>query len=270
MAEAAEADTASLPVPSSPVVDGFSSLGIVRQIGLMIGLAASVAIGLAVVLWSQEPNYQPLARDLSSFDAAQVVEVLRQNQVRYRIDPNSGDLLVPVEKIHEIRMQLAAANINLNRVVGLEVLDKEQGLGTSQFMEAARYRRGLEGELARTISSLKAVRNARVHIAIPRRSVFVRDARKPTASVVLEMYSGAILDPRQIAGIVNLVANSIPELEREGVSVVDQEGRLLSDHEKNQDILMAAHQFEFTRNYEDVLTDRVSNVLEPIIGGGPR
>ncbi len=265
----AEADMGNLPtLPGSPVVDGFSSLSIVRQIGLMIGLAASVAIGLAVVLWSQEPNYQPLARGMSSYDAAQVVEVLRQHEVQFRIDPSSGDLLVPAEKIHQIRMQLAAADISLNRVVGMEVLDKDQGLGTSQFMEAARYRRGLEGELARTISSLKAVRNARVHIAIPRRSVFVRDARKPTASVVLEMYSGGMMDPRQVAGVVNLVANSIPELEHQNVSVVDQEGRLLSDHEKNKDIVLAARQFEFSRQYEDVLTSRVSNVLEPIIGVG--
>jgi flagellar M-ring protein FliF len=133
-------------------------------------------------------------------------------------------------------------------------------------MEAARYRRGLEGELARTISALNGVKGARVHLAIPKSSVFVRDERKPTASVLVEMYGGRTLDPGQVMAIVNLVATSVPEMDRSGVTVVDQKGTLLSDLGDNSELSMAGKQFDYTRRMEGMLTQRVQSILQPVLG----
>src|SRR5690606_26050782 len=138
--------------------------------------------------------------------------------------------------------------------------------GTSQFMEAARYRRGLEGELARTISSLNNVKSARVHLAIPKSSVFVRDERKPSASVLLELYSGRSLEPGQVLAIINLVATSVPELNKSQVTVVDQKGNLLSDQQELTELTVAGRQFEYSRRVESLLTQRVHNILRPILG----
>ncbi len=235
------ATTQSGTAPGSGIAAGFNRLGILRQIGLMIGLAASVAIGFAVVLWSQEPDYRPLMSDLNSMDANQIVEALRANQIPFRIDNNSGALLVAADQIHNARLKLAAEGLSGGRDnVGFELLDQEQALGTSQFMESARFKRGLEGELARTISSLQQVRSARVHLAIPKASVFVRDTRKPTASVFINLYGGHSLDKTQVASISNLVASSIPELDARDVTVVDQKGRLLNQRGVDEEVGLAA------------------------------
>ena len=164
---------AGVPVPGNNLASGFSGLHFIRQAGLLVGLAASIAVGFAVVLWSQEPDYSPLLSDMSNVDASQAVDVLRGSDIPYKIDTRSGGLMVPTQHLHDARMKLSAVGISDNRSVGFELLDKEQGLGTSQFMENISYRRGLEGELARTISSLNSVRSARVHLALPKASVFV-------------------------------------------------------------------------------------------------
>ena len=128
-------------------------------------------------------------------------------------------------------------------------------------MEATRYRRGLEGELARTISSLNNVKGARVHLAIPKSSVFVRDERKPSASVLVELYSGRSLEPGQVVAIINLVATSVPELSKSQITVVDQKGNLLSDQAENSELTMAGKQFDYSRRMESMLTQRVHNIL---------
>nr|BFE90462.1 hypothetical protein GCM10020185_09980 [Pseudomonas brassicacearum subsp. brassicacearum] len=141
-----------------------------RQVGLLVGLAASVAIGFAVVLWSQQPDYRPLYGSLAGMDAKQVMETLASADIPYTVEPNSGALLVKADDVARARLKLAAAGVTpTDGNIGFEILDKDQGLGTSQFMEATRYRRGLEGELARTISSLNNVKGARVHLAIPKK-----------------------------------------------------------------------------------------------------
>ncbi|WP_210395737.1 flagellar basal-body MS-ring/collar protein FliF [Motiliproteus sediminis] len=247
---------------------GFNNLGLFRQIGLMVGLAASVAIGFAVVLWSQEPDYRPLLNDLNTLDATEIVDALTQNQIPYRIDTNSGALLVPAEHLHKARLRLAADGLSGRNTVGFELLDQEQALGTSQFMESTRYRRGLEGELARTIASMLAVKSARVHLAIPKQSVFVRDARKPTASVFLELYAGRSLERAQVASIANLVATSISELNPKDVTIVDQKGRLLNSQDVDDEVSMAAKQLDYIRKVEERLAARVRGILEPVVGSG--
>jgi type III secretory pathway lipoprotein EscJ len=211
-------------------LENLSEMTMLRQVGLLVGLAASVAIGFAVVLWSQQPDYRPLYGSLAGMDAKQVMDTLAAADIAYSVEPNSGALLVKAEDLSRARLKLAGAGVTpSDGNIGFEILDKDQGLGTSQFMEATRYRRGLEGELARTISSLNNVKGARVHLAIPKSSVFVRDERKPSASVLIELYSGRSLEPGQVLAIINLVATSVPELSTSQVTVVDQNGNMLAE-----------------------------------------
>jgi flagellar M-ring protein FliF len=247
---------------------GFNKLSIVRQIGLMVGLAASVAIGFAVVLWSQKPEQRVLFSNLSFSDANQIIEQLRLYNVPYKFDADGRAILVPDEYVHQARLKLASEGFTADKTVGFEILDKEQSLGTSQFMETTRYRRGLEGELARTIASMIAVRNARVHLAIPKDTVFIRDTRKPTASVFLELFSGRQLERDQVASIANLVASSIPSLNVKDVTVVDQRGRLLNMRDKDVNVVLAAKQMEYTRSIEETMLNRVNSILQPVVGIG--
>ncbi len=250
-------------------LDNLAQLPMLRQFALLVGLAASVAIGFAVVLWSQQPEYRPLYGSMSNLDATQVIEVLQQSRIRYKVEPNSGALLVRAEDLADARLRLASAGINQgDGNLGFEILDRERGLGTSQFMEATQYRRGLEGEMARTISSLYNVKAARVHIAMPRSTVFVRDDRKPSASVLLELYAGRKLEPAQVMAIVNLVATSVPELNKDQVTVVDQHGNLLSDQNELNELTIAGRQFDHTRRLEETFTRRVHNILQPVLGTG--
>ena len=250
-------------------LENLSDMSMLRQIGLLVGLAASVAIGFAVVLWSQQPDYKPLLGNLAGMDSNQVMEVLNAADITYTVEPNSGALLVKSDELGRARMKLAAAGVApSDGNVGFEILDQEQSLGTSQFMEATRYRRGLEGELARTVSSLNNVKAARVHLAIPKSSVFVRDERKPTASVLVELYPGRALEPSQVMAIVNLVATSVPELTKSQVTVVDQKGNLLSDQQELSELTMAGKQFDYTRRMESLFTQRVHNILQPVLGNG--
>ncbi len=221
---------AKRPLPGMSFLENIAQMPMLRQVGLMVGLAASVAIGFAVVLWSQQPDYRPLYGSLSGMDTKQVMDTLGAADIPYNVEPNSGALLVKADDLSRARLKLAAAGVApSDGNVGFELLDKEQGLGTSQFMEATRYRRSLEGELARTVSSLNNVKAARVHLAIPKSSVFVRDDRKPSASVLVELYPGRALEAGQVSAIVNLVATSVPELDKSQVTVVDQKGNLLSE-----------------------------------------
>lgn len=249
------------------MLEKISQMTMLRQVGLLVGLAASVAIGFAVVLWSQQPDYRPLYGSLAGLDTKQVMDTLAQADIPYTVEPNSGVLLVKADDIGRARLKLAGAGVApSDGNVGYESLDKDQGLGTSQFMENARYTRSLEGELARTISSLNNIKGARVHLAIPKSSVFVRDERKPTASVLVELYPGRTLDPGQVLAIVNLVATSVPSLDKSGVTVVDQKGTLLSDTGENSELSMAGKQFDYSRRLESMLTQRVQNILQPVLG----
>ncbi|ODM31967.1 flagellar M-ring protein FliF [Marinobacter adhaerens] len=247
---------------------GFNRLNLLRQIGLMVGLAASVALGLAVVLWAQEPNYQPVVGDLSSYNPQDVTSILDNSGIDYKMDPRTGALLVPSEQVYDARLKLAAEGVTDRQTMGYELLDQERGLGTSQFMETISYRRGLEGELARTVASMRGVRNARVHLAIPERSVFVRDARDPSASVFLEVFAGRRPEQEQINAIVNLVAGSVPMMSKEHVTVVDQNGNLLTGKESQSTADQMADQYEYTAKVEERLTRRVASLIAPIVGDG--
>lgn len=267
MAETAATNPAIVEPEAPAAFDSFLNLEFGRQLGLMVGLAASVAIGVALALWLMvDKDYKPLYASLDRVNAANIIDVLESNAIDYRIDQRSGALLVDAGQIHQARLSLASAGMPSDRNIGFELLDKEQPLGTSAFMENARYRRGLEGELARTISSIASVRSARVHLAIPKSTVFLRDKREPRASVFIEAFQGRGVDEEQVKAVANLVVSSVPELKLKNVTVVDQRGNLLSDFDSSPKYAEAARQLEYTRQIESDILQRVNGLLAPIVG----
>lgn len=257
---------ASSESTSHPLLTGFNRLPMARQIISIGGVALIIAIAIAILIWSQEPTYKPLIHRIQDHNAQDIVDILQRENIPFQIDPVTQVLMVQAGDLHEARLKLAAASLIDDKSVGLEILDQDSALGTSQFVENARYRRGLEGELARTISSIKAVRNARVHLAIPKQSVFVRDQRKPRASVFVELYPGSSLSPDQVEAVVNLVAASISEMERPDVSVVDQTGNLLSKIKENNGEMLATRQLAYSSKVEASIEEAVSNILRPVLG----
>lgn len=269
---ATTADASNLPAKSKgrggDLAEGFSSLNLFRQVGLMVALAASVAIGFAVVLWTQSEDYRPLLGRMDNLDAASVVQVLEQSQIKFKLDPNTGTVLVAADDIHMARLKLAEVGLPGSKTPGFELMDKEQPLGTSQFVEGTRYQRSIEGELARTITSISSIRSARVHLALPKKTVFVRDASKPTASVFVEVFAGRSVEPAQVKAIMNLVASSVPDLKMADVTVVDQHGDLISTGEDSQDLMLATKQHDYAHTVEESVMKRITGILEPVVGNG--
>ncbi len=247
---------------------GFNSLPWLRQIGLMVGLAASVAIGVAAVLWSQTPNYSLLYSNLSEQDVSEIVQALQQADIPYKLSKDASTVMVADKHVHDARLKLASQGLPKGVGVGFELLDQQQTFGVSQFMENARYQRALEGELARTISSLQKVRSARVHLAIPKQTAFVRNRKKPSASVTVDLYAGRSLGEEQVAAISHMVAASVPGMEVEQVTIIDQRGRLLTTAEGSSDMRLTATQFEHRKRVEEYLIKRIEDILTPITGEG--
>jgi flagellar M-ring protein FliF len=247
-------------------VAGFGALPALRQVGLMVGLAVSVALGVTVAMWSQTPNYSMLYGGLSAKEMSQVTQALDAAAIKYELESGNGSVLVAADRIHEARMKLASIDLAVGGEVGFEIMEKEQGFGSSSFLQKARYNRAIEGELAQSISKLNIVESARVHIAIPKQSVFARLNSKPTVSVVLKLNGGRRLDEMQVAGIVNMVASSVPELEAEQVTVIDQRGRLLSSTGGDSNMELSSTQFEYRRKLEERYVQSILNIVGPIVG----
>ncbi|CAK0739932.1 flagellar M-ring protein FliF [Gammaproteobacteria bacterium] len=259
-----------LPPPVARFLLKFAELPQTHQVSLMVAVAAAIALGVAAILWAraEPPAYQTLFGGLPEADIAQIVEALQKHKMTYQIDPNNGSLMVPASEVHTTRIKLAGLGLPKTPPVGgFEILDNQQPFGTSQFMEGARYQRALEGELAHSISTLDGVQSARVHLAIPRPSVFVRDREKPSASVVIQLRPSRYLERGQVEAIVHLVASSIPQLETNRVSVVDQNGELLTRQDnvtRSMDLTTA--QFEHVRRVEDSYVKRIEHILTPLTG----
>jgi len=245
---------------------GLGSLPVLRQFGLMIGLAVSVALGVTVALWSQTPSYSLLTGNLSAKDMSEVTKSLDGAGIEYQFEPGSGGILVPAEKLQQARMKIAASGVNHGGDVGFELLDKDQGFGSNSFLLKARYNRALEGELAQSIGKLKIIESARVHLAIPKQSAFARQGNKPAASVVINLYPGRVLNESQTAGIINIVASSVPGLDADQVTVVDDKGRLLSSRGGDSDMQLTSTQFDYTRKLEDRYVKRIIDIIGPIVG----
>jgi flagellar M-ring protein FliF len=238
----------------------------IKPLLMLIGVAAAVAAGVSVVLWSQGPSYSLLFGNLSEADKAQVMTSLEQAGIKARLDPASGAVQVPSESVAEARMKLAAKG--LPEAGGYSLMDKDPGFGVSQFMESARYQHAVETELGRTIASLKQVEGARVHLAVPQQSAFVRDRRQATASVFLQLKAGRRLEHEQVSSIINLVASSVPELDAKQVTVIDSQGRLLSSPEKDGESAQREQQMEATRRLEEDYAQRIESLLAPLLGNG--
>lgn len=253
---------------SGSAVDGLGQLPVFRQIGVMLGLAASVALGVMVVLWSQQPSYRMLYSGLTDQDTLAITNALESKGIPHQLTAGTGTVMVPADRVHEARLQLAGSGLPKGSATGFELLDKEQGLGVSQFMENAQYQRALEGELARTIGSISGVQTARVHLAVPKQSSFVRERDKkfPSASVMLNVMSGRQLDAGQVGAIVHLVASSVPNLSPDSITVVDQSGKLLTGAQSSSQMRLTANQFDYRRQLEEYYINRIEDILTPILG----
>lgn len=249
-----------------PAVKGLSELPIGRQVGLMLGLALSVAIGVAIVLWSQEPAYSRLYAELGEKDVSEILEVLNTQGVKYKVEAGSNTIMVPTDEVNQVKLKLAAVGLPKSSSLGYELLDKDQGFGSSKSVELVRFQRALEGEIAQTIMAIQGVKTARVLLAIPQQSVFVRDRKKPSASVIVNLYQGRSLDKGQIESIIHLVASSVPQLEADQVTVVDQKGHLLNSRDSSSVSNLTSKQFEYKNNIEEHLMGRIGNILSPLVG----
>ncbi len=248
-------------------IDAVAQSRAVRHFSKLIGLAGAIAIGMVVVLWSAEPNYAPLYSNMSGKDASQAADALMSRDIDFKLDATSGNLLVDQTKLSEARLLLASQGLTGGNNAGMEMLQEEQGIGTSQFIENARYKHALEAELVRSVESIRAVEKARVHLAIPEQSIFIRNRTRPSASVVVKLYPGRVLNPGQVEAIVQMIASSIPMLDSSQVKVVDQFGRLLTD-DADEGMSQTTRQFDYTRKLEDSFVDRIINLLQPIVGQG--
>ena len=256
-------------IPASHLsLAGVLHIPAVRQIGLLIGVAAAVAAGFAIAMWSQEPAYTQLYTDLEAVEVAEIADALRSADIDYKINTSTGDLMVPESTLHQARMLVASQGLSLGTSTGMARLDEQSSFGTSQFMESARYQHALEAELGRTISSLGAVRDARIHLALPRRTSFIRDQKTASASVLIHLYRGRLLEAEQATAIANLVAASVPNLLVKNVTVLDQYGNLLSSAGRQQSIMIADSQFKYSQRLEETFKARIENLLTPILGVG--
>lgn len=237
-----------------------------KQILFLFAVAASVSLAVMLVLWSQEPNYSILYGSLTDKDATEVLAALDNKKIKYKLDKTSGAVLVPTKNLHEIRMNLANEGLPHNSKTGFSMLQQEQPMGTSQFLEKLRYQHALETELAMSISSVSVIRSARVHLAIPKESVFVRKRKEPSASVLVELYNGNSLDQEQVTAIARLISSSVPNLKMKNVSIVDQYGHLMTHEYGSEQMALSSSQFNYRREVEQSYISRVEDILVPILG----
>ncbi|CAM4006462.1 flagellar basal-body MS-ring/collar protein FliF [Rahnella bruchi] len=236
------------------------------KIPIAIAAAAAVAIVVVMMLWAKQPTYKVLFSNLGDQDGGAIVTQLTQMNIPYQFSDNGGALLIPADKVYETRLKLAAAGLPKGGAVGFELMDQEK-FGISQFSEQINYQRALEGELSRTIETLGPVSSVRVHLAIPKPSLFVREQKNPSASVTLNLQPGRALDDGQINAIVYMVSSSVSGLPPANVTVVDQSGHLLTQSDNNGRDLNAS-QLKYANEVEGRLQRRIESILQPVVGNG--
>lgn len=264
---------AVIALPKTPNAATLKDLGrlqdipAVRQLGAFAVVAAVIALGLWLFFWTQKPDYVPVFAGLDGKATTEAGDLLTNAQIPFRIE-DGGALAVPADRLGEAKMALAAAGLPNQKAQGFDAMDGQQTFGTSQFMENARYQNALEQELARTIANLRPVREARVHLALPKPSAFTRQKESASASVVLQLQPGASLEQGQVDAIVHLVSSSITGLPPQNVTVVDQSGRMLSNPDPDSEAAIGAKQFDAQRRQEAVFVSRIQELLEPMTGRG--
>ena len=241
---------------------------IVSQLSILFGLAAVLALSVAVIMWAMKPEYTPLMENLSDADVAALSTLLANNEIPFKVDNVTGNLLVANDRKHAARLLASSEGLPNSSPTGFELLKQDSSLGTSQFIENARYQHALETELSRSISAMRNIDTARVHLALPKRSAFVRRQDKSSASVMVKVSAGRELDKGQVTSIVHLVASSVPYLDRGNVTLVDQWGHLLSTTNDDARFEFSQKQFAYKTEIEQSYVKRIESMLAPIFGFG--
>jgi len=236
------------------------------HLGIILTLAAVLALGVGVTLWSIKPEYSPVYSNLSQADVGMVADVLRSSKIPFRMDSSSGMIMVANDKIGEAKIILASEGLPQSNGTGYELLNDKPSLGTSQFMETARYQHALETELSRTIAGMRNIDNSRVHIATPKQSVFVRNRGLTSASVMIKLMPGRVLESGQVSSITHLVASSVPYLNATNVTIVNQWGQLLSSTGNDDVIDQSNKQLAYKKSVEQTYASRIEELLAPIYG----
>ena len=263
-----DVQTINPPADANPLMATLARSLVAPQLGALLIVATAMTLGVGLILWGMKPDFVPVSEQGSREDALQIIELLTAQQVEYKLDPSTGLVLVPSDQAAQVQMTLAASGFNGgNQPLGLELLQEQPALGTSHFTESARYQHALETEMSRTISSMRNVDSARVHLAIPKQSVFVRDKEQASASVMIKPMPGRSIEEEQVDAVINLVASSIPYLESGQVTVVDQWGRLLSSGDDSTNGA-TRDQYQYARKMEKLYSDRIESLLTPIVGAG--
>ncbi len=243
----------------------FEQLSAQQKMGLGAGVAALIALVVGAWIWGQTPDYRVLYSNLSDRDGGAIIDSLQQLNIPYKFAEGGGALMIPANQVHEARLKLAAQGLPKGGTVGFELMENQK-FGITQFAEQVNYQRALEGELARSVQTIGAVAAARVHLAIPKPSVFIKEQQKPSASVVLTMHGGRLLDSTQVSAIVHLISSSVPDLAAKNVTVVDQDGTLLSATQGENGTGMDAKQVQYVQQIEQNYIKRIEDILTPLYG----
>ena len=258
-----------LTPPASPApnwLQRLSALDRAQRMRLGVGAALLVAVAIAAIVMGRQPDYRVLFANLSDKDGGAIVAQLSQMNVPYKYADGGGAILIPSDRVHDVRLRLATQGLPKGSVAGFELMESSK-FGMTQFQERLNFQRGLEGELTRSIQALSSVQSARVHLALPNQNGFFREQQKPSASVLVSLHPGRILDRAQLAGIVHLVASSVPELAPSAVSVLDDTGKLLSQSpDTAAGTGVDAQQLLYVQQIEQQYTRRILDILEPVVG----
>ncbi len=255
------------PVPRSALADGFARLDQGQKIKMALGVLALVGIIAAFFFMGRQAEWRVLYSNLSDRDGGAIVAQLSQMNVPYKHTEGGMAIMVPADKVHDTRLRLASQGLPKGSVAGFELMESNR-FGMTQFQERLTFQRGLEGELTRSIQSLSSVQSARVHLALPNQNGFFREQQKPSASVLLTLHPGRVLDRAQVAGIVHLVASSVPEMNPKAVSVIDDAGSLLSSNTDGPSQGADTQKLQYVQQMEQVYTRRILDMLEPLVGVG--
>ena len=248
----------------SALLRGFNELPAQRKLGLMGALAAVIALFVGSMMWAQTPDYRVLYGNLADRDGGAVIDALQKQNIPFKTG-DGGTIMVPSNMVYEARLKLASQGLPKGGSVGFELMDSQK-FGITQFQENVNYQRALEGEISRTVETIASVQGARVHLAIPKPTVFVREEQKPSASVLVSLYAGRTLDKSQVAGIVHLIAGSVPEMPPGNVTIIDQDGKMLTTAGGGEATGLDSSQLEYLKEVEQGYAKRIEDIIAPIMG----
>lgn len=250
---------------TNSAISRFEKLSTQQKMALGVGIAALIALIAGAWMWGQTPDYRVLYSNLSDRDGGAIIESLQQLNIPYKFAEGGGALMIPADQVHEARLKLATQGLPKGGTVGFELMENQK-FGITQFAEQVNYQRALEGELARSVQSIGAVASARIHLAIPKPSVFIKEQQKPSASVVLTLRGGRQLDPAQVNAIVHLISSSVPDMSAKNVTIVDQDGNLLSATQDDSGLGLDSKQVKYVQQIEQGYIKRIEDILTPLLG----